>query len=203
MQYRRALVILLLAVLVPPHAASGTETPSPTQNVARLKNFPMLISFLNLASGTVRLVAILEPSAESSQTVMRAVQTVLDANPSKRLRAYVVWTRAGEADTEMRALSYCSDMHDRRVVYFWDADAAAANSFRDVLGAGESMATGVVLLYDTDARLALTPPAPAMWMSVNPKIEGAVLDPSSLGAQANEMVRRVEAKVTDGTQPKP
>jgi hypothetical protein len=87
-------------------------------------------------------------------------------------------------------------------VYFWDPQAFTANAFRDVLDAKDAPATGALLLYDTDARLALTPPAPSLWMSVNPRLEGPGLDTARLASQANAMVRRVEAKVTDGAPSK-
>jgi hypothetical protein len=44
-------------------------------------------------------------------------------------------------------------------------------------------------------------PRTAMWMSANPDIKGETLDAKQLSAHANEMVRRVEEKVIDGTQP--
>ena len=65
MQYRRAFSILALAAVttvkagpslaqVPAPAPQSTEAPP--QNVARLQNFGTLVSFLNLASGAVRLL---------------------------------------------------------------------------------------------------------------------------------------------------
>jgi hypothetical protein len=89
------------------------------------------------------------------------------------------------------------------LVHFWDGDALVAGSFRDVLGAGTVPTTGVVLLYDTDAHLALTPPAPSMWLSVNPKLAGNAQDASQLADRANALVRRIEAKVTDATPQHP
>jgi len=201
MQYRRTIAILSLAVLAPAYVARA-EAPA-TQPVVRLQNFGTLVSFMNLGLGTVRVVVILEPSAESSEKAMGAVKSVLAANPSKRLRAYVVWSRVSATDTEMRALTASTQVQDRRLVYLWDAEARVANSYREVLNSRDAPATGVVLLYDTDARLALAPPAPSLWMSVNPRLAGAALDATSLGARANEMVRRVEAKVTNATQSKP
>jgi hypothetical protein len=191
-------VFFLLALSLAPVRPAGAQVNA-TQSVSRLQNFGTLVAFLNLASGTVRIVAILEPSAASCDPAVAALKSILEANASKRLRAYVVWTHSSELDTELRALSKANELRDRRLVHFWDGNASVSDSFRDVLGSGTSPATGVVLLYDTDARLALEPPAPSMWMSANPKLAGAALDASRLGAEANEMVRRVEAKVSDGT----
>jgi hypothetical protein len=207
MQYRRHVVVLLLAAMAvcaaAPASAQATDDQGATQHVARLQNFGTLVAFLNLASGTVRLIAIVEPSSPSSDAAVGALKSILDANPSKRLRAYVVWTRLSGEDSEMRALSRANEFRDRRLVHFWDGEAFVAGSFRSVLGAGETPATDVVMLYDTDARLALAPPAPSLWMSANPKLAGSPLDPAQLGAAANAMVRRVEAKVTDGAAQKP
>jgi hypothetical protein len=207
MQYRRLTILLLLAVPVFPVATSSVRAQTPPaqespQYVARLQNFCTMVAFLNLASGSVRLVAIIQPTSPTAAATLRAVQSVLDANPSKRLRAYVVWTRLSTGDTELRALSQANSIRDRRLVHFWDGDAHVAGAFRGVLGAGETPATDVVLLYDTDARLALEPPAPSMWMSANPDLTGTA-DATQLGANANTMVRRVEAKVTDATPPRP
>jgi hypothetical protein len=208
MQYRRHVVFLLFATLaimpgVPLSADTAAGPVESTQYVARLQNFGTLVAFLNLASGTVRLVAVVEPSAPSSDAVISTLQSIMDKNPSKRLRAYIVWTRMSEDDTEMRALSRSNGTRDRRLVHFWDGNALVAGSFRDVLGAGAVPTTGVVLLYDTDAHLALTPPAPTMWLSVNPKLSGNAQDASQLADRANALVRRIEAKVTDATPEHP
>lgn len=208
MKYRRHVVFLLFAILagMPVAGSRGAEPTveaGSTQYVARLQNFGTLVAFLNLASGTVRLVAIVQPSSPSSDAVISTLQSIMDQNPSKRLRGYVVWTRLSDEDTEMRALSRASETSDRRLVHFWDGGAHVAESFRGALGSGETPTSGVVLLYDTDAHLALAPPAPSMWLSVNPKLTGNAQDASQLAVQANTMVRRVEAKVTDATPPKP
>lgn len=204
MQYLRALVIFALTITLfhaGPAAAQAQSSPAPATDqtqVARLQNFGTMVAFLNLASGAVRLVAILDPISEGSDSVMKTVQSILESNPSKRLRAYVIWSATSNESTEMRALSH-SSVRDRRLVYFYDSGGFVPDAFRKVLGSSENPATDVVLLYDTDAHLTLDPPAPSMWMSANPDIEGPTLDAKQLGARANEMVRRVEDKVTDAT----
>jgi len=160
------------------------------------------VAFVNLAAGAVRLVVVLDPASEGADAAMNAVKSVLEANASKRLRAFVVWSAVTAEGTEMRALARSNQVHDRRLVFFYDPEAVVSNAFRGVVGSGETPATDIVLLYDTDAHLAMNPPAPAMWMSANRDIKGETLDAKQLGAHANEMVRRVEEKVIDGTQPK-
>lgn len=206
MHYPRALVVLVLALSLAGPAAA--QTPAPTGNsansaqMAKLQNMSTMVAFLNLASGAVRLVAILDPAGEGADASLKAVQSVLESNASKRLRVFVVWSAVTAEGTEMRALGKSNQVHDRRLVYFYDAEGFAAEAFRGVVGAGENPATDVLLLYDTDAHLALDPPAPAMWMSANHDIKGTALDATQLGAHANEMVRRVEEKVTDAAAPK-
>jgi hypothetical protein len=202
MQLRRALAISFLVLAASARPAAATDAPG-TQTVARLQNFETLIAFLNLASGAVRLVVILEPSEQSSADVLTAVQSVLEANASKRLRVFVVWSRLGPDDTELRALARTAELRDRRLVCFWDGGGFVASSFRGAVGSKSEPVTGTILLYDTDARLAFAPPAPSLWMSVNPALAGPALDASALGARTSEMVRRVEAKVTDAAQSKP
>lgn len=208
MQYRRAFIILGTAILIALQAtrvpaqttAPAQTTPSaePAQPVARLQNFGTLVSFLNLASGAVRVVAILKPSDPSSEAMIGALQSILSGNASPRLRAYVVWTRLGPEDTELRAAAACSRVRDRRLVYFWDSEAFVANAFRGAVVSKDTPATGVLLLYDTDARLSIDPPAPTLWMSANPDIPGDALDAKRLGEGVNAMVHRVEEKVSDG-----
>ena len=202
MQYRHAIAVAILALLPalpvrdarsqePPAATTPIPSPAPG-DVARLRNLGTFVSFMNLASGTVRLVVVVTPSSAECQAMIEAVAQVLQANPSKRLRAYVVLTHLGPGDSEIRALDRASAFRDRRLVYLIDANAVVATAFRSVVASGSEPANGVCLLYDTDAHLALEPPAPSLWMSANPQLKGPAFDPKRLGQRANEMVRRVE-----------
>ncbi len=208
MHYLRVLSVSLLALALtgssisPALAQVPPSAPQQAQQLAKLQNFGTMVAFVNLAAGAVRLVVVLDPTSEGAVAAMSAVQSVLESNPSKRLRAFVVWSAVTAEGTEMRALERSNQVHDRRLVYFYDPEGAVSNAFRGVVGSGETPATDVVLLYDTDAHLAMNPPAPAMWMSANRDIKGETLDAKQLSAHANEMVRRVEEKVIDGTPPK-
>ena len=200
MQYLRvfAVVVLVLALVAP----AGAQAPANNnQAVARLQNMGTMVAFLNLASGAVRLVVIADPVSEGSDAALKAVQSVLESNPSKRLRVFVVWSATTPEATEVRALQRCS-VHDRRLVYFYDPEGFVPNAFRNVVGSGQEPATDVLLLYDTDAHLAPDPPAPSMWMSANKDIKGTALDAKQLSTHANEMVKRVEEKVNDGATQK-
>jgi hypothetical protein len=206
MQYRRWSVFFAIACAlcggVPargqaPPAAGAPPKNLPPVNVAEMKNYGLLASFLNLASGTVRIVAIVSPSAPETPAVMETVLATLAANPSRRLRAYVVLGHMGPADTEARALNVAALYREQRLTCIWDPGAIAAGMFREAIGSGTEPASGVCMLYDTDARFAPAPPAPDLWMSDNPRIEGAALDGKALGKRAGEMVTRVEARARE------
>jgi hypothetical protein len=205
MQYFRALAALVLALgLVTPalaQAPAPASNPGTPQNIAKLQNFNTMVAMTNLASGAVRLIVVLDPASTGADAAMKAVESVLGGNPSKRLRAFVVWSAVSAGSTEARATAR-STVHDRRLVYFYDPQATVANAFKNVVGSGDAPATDVLLLYDTDAHLAPEPPAPSLWMSANKSIKGTALDATQLGASTNELVRRVEEKVTDGAAPK-
>jgi hypothetical protein len=201
MRYRHSIFFVILAVLsvlssgdalaqaAPPATLPPAAAPT---DVARLQNLGTFVSFMNLASGTVRLLVIVTPSSPSCQPMLDAVAQVLQANPSKRLRAYVVLAPLGPDDSELRALNLTNELRERRLVYLIDAKAVVAAAFAPVVKSSPDPATGVCFLYDTDAHLALEPPAPSLWMSANPQIKGVALDAKQLGQRANEMVRRVE-----------
>ena len=199
MQYSRSFAVVLLAVALA--APARAQAPAPgadsRQSVTKLQNMSSLVAFLNLASGAVRLVVVVDPVSDGSDAALKAVQSVLAQNPSKRLRAFVVWSAVSADGTDVRALAR-SGIHDRRLVYFYDAEGSVANAFKNVVASGLEPATDVLFLYDTDAHLALDPPAPTMWMSANRYIKGTALDATQLGASTNELVRRVEEKVNDG-----
>ncbi len=208
MQYLRVLSASFLALTLAAGSATQSVAQAPAaapqqqQQVARLQNFGTMVAFMNLAAGAVRLVVVLDPTSEGADAALTAVKSVLETIPSKRLRAFVVWSAVTAEGTELRALARSNQVHDRRLVYFFDPEGVVSAAFRGVVGSGELPATEVVLLYDTDAHLAMSPPAPAMWMSANRDIKGETLDAKQLSAHAGEMVRRVEEKVIDGTQPK-
>lgn len=187
-------------------AQSPTPSAPPVQTapltVAKLQNFGTMVAFLNLASGAVRLVTVLDPTSEGSASALAAIQSALAANPSKRLRAYVVWVATTPEATELRAASRSALVRDRRLVYFFDPEGFVSDAFRSAVSSGGVPATDVVLLYDTDAHLALDPPAPSLWMSANPDIKGQAVDAKLLSTQVSDMVRRIEEKVTDATSQK-
>jgi hypothetical protein len=202
MPYLRALTVVALSLALPaalaraqspPPTGSSDPAPPPSSWV-RMETFSTLAAFLNLASGTVRLVAILSPSSPASAAIMETIGTTLRSNPSRRLRAYVVFSHLSTADSEMRALNHAAGLRDRRLIYLWDANAVTAGVFRSVPGSTTEPATDLCMIYDTDARVADPPPAPVLWMSGNPRLGGPRLEATRFADQANALVRRVEAR---------
>lgn len=202
MQYRLAIAVAALigsATLVAgdapaqaPPPATGPASPENFNDVARVQSLGTFVSFMNLAAGTVRLVAVVSPSASTCPVLISSIASVLRANPSKRLRAYVVLSHVSPDDSDARSITAARSFRDRRLVYLIDPNAVVATAFKTVCESDPGPATSVCFLYDTDARLALEPPAPSLWMSANPKIKGLKLDAAVLGQRANDMVRRVE-----------
>ena len=208
MQHRRvfAVAVLSLAFLTGDARGQGTVAAPPAgadsrpRSVGRIENFGTLASFVNLASGTVRLIVITSPSSPNCTSILETVAETLRKNGSRRLRAYVVMTRLGDLDTEIWAINQMTTLDDRRVVYLWDPKAVAAGTFRPAVNSTTEPATDVCFLYDTDARLTPVPPRPEVWMSANPRLDGKPFDAKELGARADELVRRVEAKASEAAR---
>jgi hypothetical protein len=199
-----ATVLLLGTAATRTQDTPAIPAPTPPRltpvNIVEMPNWGLLASFLNLAAGTVRVVAVLSPSAPESGTLMETVLATLSANPSRRLRAYVVLEGLGPADTQARALNLATNYREPRLTFLWDAGAVAAGTFRAAIGSGKEPAAGVCLLYDTGARFSSSAPAPALWMTVNPRLAGAALDRAELEARSGEMVRRVEAAAREAAR---
>jgi hypothetical protein len=210
MPYRRSFAVVALSLALfaparaqsPPPSASSWPDSTPS-TVVRMDSFTTLVSFFNLASGTVRIVAVLSPSSPATVEVLEAIMGALRANPSRRLRAYVVMSSVSSADTDIRALSHTVPYRERRLTYLWDPNALAASAFRSVSGPGADPATGLCMLYDTDARFLTAPAPPKVWMCADPRLHGPPLDAVRLAKEANTLVRRVEARATEPATPSP
>ncbi|HEU4363874.1 MAG TPA: hypothetical protein VFT13_00255 [Candidatus Krumholzibacteria bacterium] len=203
--------LLAVSVLVFAAHASGVraqayappaDTTAPQTFVPRLTNFSSLATIMNLARGTVRIVAVVSPSSDGARGGMDVVASILRDIPSKRLRAYVILSHAGPADSEVRALDLAARHRDRRIVYLWDPEAVVATALAPVVGLAGKPAHDVCLLYDTDATFSATLATPALWMQLRPGSEGPALDAASLHARANDLVGAVEQKAA-GAAAKP
>lgn len=203
--------LLTVSVLVFAVHASGVRAqvyapPADTTTlqtiIPQLSNFTSLASIMNLARGTVRIVAVVSPSSDGAAGGMDVVASILRDIPSKRLRAYVILSHAVPADSKFRALDLAGRHRDRRIVYLWDPEAVVASAMAPLVGLAGEPAHDVYLLYDTDATFSATPPTPALWMQLHPGIEGPALDAASLRTRANELVGAVERKAA-GAAAKP
>jgi hypothetical protein len=182
-----------LAFAVPQGTPPPETESAPARNFRRVDRFYPVSALLNLAQGTVRIVTIVPVDKASSFTVLDAVMSVVAANPSKRLRAYVV-LRGGDEDSGIQALLLATRYSDSRVVYFWDPTAEVASAW-------DTGATtdGTAWLYDTSAKFSDRAPAAALTV-VAKFDEGVAMDGDTLRAEADELVRRVEAKMASAAK---
>ncbi len=185
----------LLALFVAGNAWAQPAPPdsvAPQQVIPRLNAYASLATVLNLSRGAVRIVAIVSPGSETADRGLDVIDRVLAANSSRRLRAYVLLSKASESDTEIRAVLAASRHREPRIVYLWDPDQIAGNAFRSVVGLESGPVHDVYFLFDTAATFRASPPKPDLWMSLNSAIDGPPLDADSLQAEAGRLVRRVE-----------
>ncbi len=179
--------------VVPCVVAQTPEAPA-RQPFLRIEKFAHAAAFLNLAQGTVRVVAILPTDESASAAMMDTIAAVVRSNPSKRLRAYVILD--GETDTEspLRAAMIAGRAGDARIVCFWDPTGSVARMWG-------ARGPGCVRVYDTTAKFIDPVPPPALEVKPN----AGRLDGAALRASSNQLVQRVEAKmgrIADGQEPR-
>jgi hypothetical protein len=189
--------VCVLALIVATGAAAQTELPPDDplplqQNIPQLTSLTSLATVLNLARGAVRIVGIVSPSSGTADDGLSAIKQVLADNPSRRLRVYVLLTRARADDTTARAIVTAARYREPRIIYLWDPDQIAANAFRATVGLASGPVHDVYFLFDTGATFTAAPPRPELWMQANPAIDGAPMDADSLRAETARLVERVE-----------
>lgn len=183
---------LLVLARVGDAGAPRAATDVPQTDVPVLQSFEGLSAIVNLAQGAVRIVATVSPTSPDAVPAMDALYAMLAANPSKRLRVFVVLTPALETDTLVKSLVFAGERREKRILYLWDPQSLAASALRPALGLtpGGNPAYNVFMLYDTAARFSVTPPD--SWWHVNPALDGPRFDADALGEHVAEMVRRVD-----------
>jgi hypothetical protein len=155
-------------------------------DVRRVEKFAHVAAFLNLAQGTVRMVAVLPIDGSTSSAALDTIAAVVRGNPSKRLRAYVV---LHGSDSSLRASVLAGRAADPRIVLFWDPSGTATTAWR----ANSPRAS--VWLYDTSARFTDGLPEASLVVGTPAGNSDAPLDGPALRVRAGELVRRVEAKM--------
>jgi len=177
--------------------AAAPDTVSAQKVVPRLSNFTTLATIMNLARGTVRILVVVAPSSPDAEKGLDAVAAILHENPSKRLRAYVVLSRTGDEDTEVRAVNLAGGHLDRRIVYLWDPGdtvAAAIAASEELEGIAPH---DLILLYDTTATFTTAAPSPVMWV---PLAGDAPVESGALKGEAEQLVHAVEKAAAAGGQ---
>jgi hypothetical protein len=196
-----AVLSAIASSFAPTTAAAQTPPPQETEspaakNFRRVDRFASVSVLLHLAQGTVRVVTIVPVESPSSFAVIDTVMSVVAANPSKRLRAYVILRGGGES--ALRALQLATRYSDSRVAYFWDPTGAVASAW----DSGATTA-GTVWIYDTSAKFSDRPPAAALTVDAQTDEGGVTLDGAALRAESGELVRRVEAKMASAPSSEP
>lgn len=186
-----------LAAAPPDSVAADRPVEEPVRQVLSLENFQGLAGLMNLARGSVRILAVVSPTAPGVGADMDAILSILRANSSKRLRVYVVITAAGKGDTAVRAADLAGRHYDKRVVYMWDPTTVVANTWRTPLGIENGNVHSVFFLYDTPATFTDAPAVPDTWMHRRTDLKGPPFDAARLQTRANELVTRVESKAAD------
>jgi hypothetical protein len=180
---RLPIAVATWLAVVPCVVAQSPDAPQ-REPIRRIDKFAHAAAFLNLAQGTVRMVAILPTAESASLAMMDTIAAVVRSNPSKRLRAFVILD--GETDTEspLRAAVLAGRAGDARIVCFWDPTGAVARMWgpRDA---------GCVRVYDTTAKFVDPVPPPALEV----KAAGGRLDGPALRTSSRDLVQRVEAKM--------
>lgn len=180
--------VVAVAVAAAPQSA-GTPTPAnpDTPGVRHVERFTHVASLLNLAQGTVRMVAILPVDTRASLAAVDTVASIVKGNSSKRLRAYVILRGGNEAESSLRAALLVGRASDPRIVFLWDQTSVVTEFWKPGPTPG-------VWLYDTSAKFAEQLPEPALILAAAPggdaRIEG-----TGLRSTAYELVRLVEAKM--------
>jgi len=168
-------------------AAETSASESDVRGVRYVERFTHVASLLNLAQGTVRMVAILPVDTRASLAAVDTVASIVKGNPSKRLRAYVILRGGNEAESSLRAALLVGRASDPRIVFLWDQTGAVTDFWKPGPTPG-------VWLYDTSAKFAEQLPEPALILAAakggDARIEGA-----ALRSAAYELVRLVEAKM--------
>lgn len=172
---------------VTPTPSDAPATESNVRAVRPIERFTHLAALLNLAQGTVRVVAILPVDTRASLAAVDTVASIVKGNASKRLRAYVILRGGTEAESSLRAALLVGRASDPRIVFLWDQTSAVTDFWKPGPTPG-------VWLYDTSAKFAEQLPEPALVLAAAPggdaRIEGAALRNT-----AYELVRLVEAKM--------
>jgi hypothetical protein len=124
MQYLRVVSISLLTfTLAGFHLLGGSQVPAAapqqTQQMAKLQKLRHHGGVREPGRRSGATDRRPDPTSEGADAAISTVKSVLENNPSKRLRAFVVWS-AVTRRYRAAALARSNQVHDRRLVYFYD-----------------------------------------------------------------------------------
>lgn len=187
-------LVLIIAASAPlARADQGAAAPptTPQRSLPQLDTFTNLATILNLGRGAVRILAIVAPSSQAGIDVLQAIDAVMAANPSKRLRAYVILTPRSQSDTLLRAADAAARRRDRRIVCLWDPERITAPIATAPTGGADA---DVLFLYGTAAMFTTEAPRADLTMRSGPSAGEDRLDLPRLQARVDTLVREIEHK---------
>lgn len=171
------------------------ESSAQEQRSARfvsIANIEGFSGFFNVGQGTVRIVAIVPATSTDGEACLAGLRRIFEGNPSRRLRAYVVFIPLSDTDTQRDALMRGAHLSDGRIACFWDPNRVVFNALRPVLGS--KAAPTSIMVFDTDAVLRDTIKAPTLSMSATTSDDEGGFDADALEAAIAERLDAFEKR---------
>lgn len=192
-----AALILVSVWSAPPATRAQSGDTEETGNAVKarfveIQNIAGFSGFFNLGQGTVRIVAILSPTAETSLDAYMEIQRIMEDTPNKRLRAFIVYVPLGDQDSRERAIDLAAQFPDRRVAHIWDPQMAVGQALDPVGGLSLPLGTACYL-FDTNAVVKDEPTPPAF----SAAIREDTFDGAALEAVARDLLANLATKHTD------
>lgn len=189
-------IALLVIFATTVAGAQSAEKPAQSESNARfvqIENLDGFTGFFNLGQGTVRILALTSPSGDGCAQMLAEIERIMRETPVNRLRAYVVFAPANDADDRRTALAAASKYVESRVAYFWDPNQSVARAFQPIAGSHDP-SQGGCLLYDTGSIVRKTPDEPALWLDA----DGSGFDGKTLDSRVHELLDRFQEKQRAG-----
>jgi hypothetical protein len=136
---------------------------------------------------------VISPTSPDCQAAFDEIHRIMEAIPSKRLRAYIVYQPTREGDTRESAVALAAKLNESRAVHFWDPNHAIARLLASASDTDDATQNRCYL-FPTNAMLTVPPPAPALAMDPQSHDGPAVFDGAALEAAVREQLTRFEAE---------
>jgi hypothetical protein len=187
----RSLIAATMIALCALPAQTGAADKAPKARFVEIENIASFSGFFNLGQGTVRILAILSPSSESSLSAYQEIQRIMEETSNNRLRAFIVYVPVSDQDSRARALDLAAQFPDRRVAHVWDPQKAIAAALP---GPSEPASENPLAcyLFDTNAAVKDGFSQPALSSPI--AADGTSFDATALETEARDLLARFAAK---------